>query len=284
MNKADRTSDSDREIAKSFTHRVLEARLNRPIGPIYEISAEERLEKRGPERDWLKLIGALEALARESGRSLVRTAGERGLRRLSEELLAIISEEKEALLRPIEESEARIRSLRQTISESERSLRDIGYLFMAEQHHLSDMFLEQRKRFLAEASPRWESEFAKAIERIPQRYGPNFRRDSMHAAQMIAEQHVVPWLDSEQERAETEYRRVESRFVKIGSDFLKQLSESRVPELARMPNALNSEKGFRVPSRFTFEGLIRVAQPASPLRYLADVFLGAIRVFSGDRA
>jgi hypothetical protein len=280
MNKADRTSDSDREIAKSFTRRVLEARLNRPIGPIYEISAEERLEKRGPERDWLKLIGALEALARESGRSLVRTAGERGLRRLSEELLAIISEEKEALLRPIEESEARIRSLRQTISESERSLRDIGYLFMAEQHHLSDMFLEQRKRFLAEASPRWESEFAKAIERIPQRYGPNFRRDSMHAAQMIAEQHVVPWLDSEQERAETEYRRVESRFVKIGSDFLKQLSESGVPELARMPNALNSEKGFRVPSRFTFEGLIRVAQPASPLRYLADVFLGAIRVFS----
>ena len=54
LNKADRTSDSDREIAKSFTHRVLETRLNRPIGPIYEISAEEHLEKRGPERDWPK--------------------------------------------------------------------------------------------------------------------------------------------------------------------------------------------------------------------------------------
>jgi GTPase SAR1 family protein len=280
LNKADRTSDSDREIAKSFTHRVLEARLNRPIGPIYEISAEEHLEKRGPERDWSKLIGELETLARESGRSLVRTAGERGLRRLSEELLAIISEEKEALLRPIEESEQRIESLRRTIAEAERSVRDIGYLFMAEQHHLSDMFLEQRKRFLAEALPRVNSEFAESLKRTPRHFGPKFRRDAMHAAQVIAEQYVVPWLDAEQARAETEYRRVESRFVNIGSQFLKKLSESGVPELARMPNALDSEKGFRVPSRFTFEGLIRIAQPASPLRYLADIFLGAVRVFS----
>jgi hypothetical protein len=96
----------------------------------------------------------------------------------------------------------------------------------------------------------------------------------------IAEQYVVPWLDAEQARAETEYRRAESRFVNIGSDFLKKLSESGVPELARMPNALDSDKGFRAPSWFTFEGLIHVAQPASPLRYLADVFLGAVRIFS----
>jgi Dynamin family len=280
LNKADKTSDSDREIAKSFTHRVLEARLNRPVGPIYEISAEEHLEKHGPERDWRNLVGALENLARESGRSLVRAAGERGLHRLSEELLAIISEEREALLRPIEESEQRIKSLRQTISEAEVSLRDIGHLFMAEQHHLSDMFLEQRKWFLAEASPRVNSEFAEALRRTPRRYGPSFRRDVMRAAQVIAEQCVVPWLDAEQARAETEYRRVESRFVNIGNDFLKKLSESGVPELARMPDALDSEKGFRVPSRFTFEGLIRVAQPASPLRYLADVFLGVVRIFS----
>jgi ubiquitin C-terminal hydrolase len=47
-----------------------------------------------------------------------------------------------------------------------------------------------------------------------------------------------------------------------------------------MPNALDSEKGFRVPSRFTFENLVHVAQPASPLRYLADVVLGLVRAFS----
>jgi hypothetical protein len=70
------------------------------------------------------------------------------------------------------------------------------------------------------------------------------------------------------------------RFVNIGNEFLRKLSESGVPELARMPNALDSEKGFRVPSRFTFEHLVHVAQPASPLRYLADVVLGLVRAFS----
>lgn len=43
-----------------------------------------------------------------------------------------------------------------------------------------------------------------------------------------------------------------------------------------MPNALNSEKGFRVISRFRFEELINIAQPASPVRYVADVVLGLV--------
>ena len=51
-----------------------------------------------------------------------------------------------------------------------------------------------------------------------------------------------------------------------------------------MPNALDSNSGFRVPSRFTFEELLRVSIPASPLRYLADVFLGWVQAFCVHRA
>ena len=279
MNKADRTSEEDREIAKSFTNEILEKRLQRPVGRIYEISAQERLENRGPLRDWELLVEDLEKLERESGRSLVRNAGERGLRRLSEELLTIIAEEREALLRPIEESERRIRDLRQTIAEADRSLRDVRYLFMAEEHHLSDMFLEQRKQFLAEVLPRVKAEFAEGLKALPRHYGPKFRRDAMRTAQAVAQRHVQPWLEAEQTAAEAEYRNVASRFVGIGNEFLRKLSASGVPELARMPNALDSEKGFRVPSRFRFEELLRVSMPASPLRYLADVLLGAVRAF-----
>jgi hypothetical protein len=279
LNKSDRASDSDRALAKSFTRKVLEKRMKRSIGPVYEISAEERLQNRGPERDWGKLVAALETLVQKSGRNLVQTAGERGLCRLGEELLTITSEERDALVRPIEESERRIESLRQTISEAERSLRDVAYLFMAEQHHLSDMFLERRKSFLAEASPKATAEFREDLRRIQRRFGPNFRKDAMHAAQVVTERHVSPWLMSEQACAEEEYRKIESRFVSIGNDFLKKLSDSGVPELARMPNALDSEKGLRVPSRFTFEHLVHVAQPASPLRYLADIVLGIARAF-----
>ena len=280
LNKADKASGEDGSIAKSFTSKLLEKRLRRSVGRIYEISAEERLENRGPQRDWAALIGDLEKLEQESGRALVRTAAERGLRRLSEELLAIIAEERGALLRPIEESERRIQNLRQTISQADRSLRDVRYLFMAEEHHLSDMFLEQRKQFLAQALPQVNSEFAEELKTLPRRYGPKFRRDALRAAQTIAQRHVQPWLQTEQSAAEQQYRQVASRFVGIGDDFLAKLSDSGVPELARVPHALDNEKGFRVPSRFTFEELLHVAQPASPLRYLADVFLGAVRAFA----
>jgi hypothetical protein len=43
-----------------------------------------------------------------------------------------------------------------------------------------------------------------------------------------------------------------------------------------MPHALDPEAGFRVRSTFTFAGFIQVAQPGSPLRWLADLFLSLI--------
>ena len=282
MNKADRTSDQEREIAKSFTKKMLERQLGRSVGPIYEVSAEERLRNEGPERDWGKLIAALEKLVRESGRELVRTAAERGFRRLSEELFAIVAEERNALVRPIEESELRIRNLRQTISDAERSLQDVSYLFMAEEHHLSDMFLAQRKEFLASAMTKVNAEFENELKALPRRYGPAFRRAAFRVAQDVSERNLRPWLEAEQATAEREYRKAAARFVSIGNDFLKKLAESGVPEFTRMPNALDSDRGFRVPSRFTFERSLHVALPASPLRYMADVFLGVVQGYRAD--
>jgi hypothetical protein len=277
MNKADRASDQEREIAKSFTKKILERQLGRSVGPIYEVSAEERLRNKGPERDWRELIAALEKLVRESGRELVRTAAERGFRRLSAELLAIVAEERNALVRPIEESELRIRNLRQTISDAERSLRDLNYLFMAEEHRLSDMFLAQRKEFLALAMPKVNAEFENGLKALPRRWGPTFRRTAFRVAQDVSERGLRPWLEAEQAVAETEYQKAAARFVSIGNDFLRKLAESGVPEFTRMPNALDSDRGFRVPSRFTFERSLHVALPASPLRYIADVFLGIVQ-------
>jgi len=279
MNKADRTSDQEREIARSFTKRMLERQLGRSVGPIYEVSAEERLRNEGPERDWGKLTGALEKLVRESGRELVQSAAERGFQRLSDELFAIIAEERDALVRPIEESERRIRKLRETIADAERSLRDVNYLFMAEEHHLSDMFLTQRKQFLASAMPVVNAEFEAELKNLPRRLGPAFRRAAFRIAQEVSERNLRPWLEAEQATAEQEYRKVAARFVNIGNEFLTKLAVSGVPEFMRMPNALDSDRGFRVPSHFTFERSLHVALPASPLRYIADVLLGIIQAY-----
>jgi hypothetical protein len=98
----------------------------------------------------------------------------------------------------------------------------------------------------------------------------------MKGAQEIAKRYVLPWLRPEQEEAERQYRQVSPRFVGMGNAFLKKLADGGIPELARMPHALDPEIGFRVRSRFTFADFIQVAQPVSPVRWLADVFLSFI--------
>ncbi len=274
LNKADRTTDAEKAAAVDFTQKLLEKRLGRAVGPIFEISAAERLLNRGPERDWGKLLKAMEQLVQESGRQIVHAAYERGVLRLSEQLLAIITEEREALERPIDESERRIALMKKTISEAERSVREIEFLWMAEQRHLSDLFVSRHKGFVASSWPAIEDEFHQAVNSARERFGPAYRRSVMAAAQKIVEMHVVPWLEVEQQEGEAEYRRAASRFVQMANEFLKNLAQARIPELARLPHALDPETGFRKRSEFQFRDMIEVAAPASPIRWLADLLLG----------
>jgi GTPase Era involved in 16S rRNA processing len=276
LNKADRTTPDEKAAGVSFARRQLQKRLQRGLGPILEVSAAERIENRGPERGWQKLVEALQRLVEGSGRQLIHSACERGLSRLREQMLAVISEEREALQRPIEESELRIAAMKTTIAEAERSMRDLGYLFMAEQQHISDLFVDRHKAFLAGVLPQPKEEFEKAVLSLRQGAGPGYRRRMMKETQEIAKRYVLPWLKPEQEEAEQQYRLVSRRFVEMGNDFLKELANSGIPELARMPHALDPESGFRVGSQFTFMEFITEAQPASPLRWLADLILGLV--------
>jgi GTP-binding protein EngB required for normal cell division len=143
VNKADRTTDAERLAAINFTQQLLQKRMQRPCGPIFEVSALERLEGRGPERDWSKLLVALKELAQRSGNRLIIEACDRGVERLSEQLLAIVDEEREALRRPIAKSEKRVAGMRDTIASAERSMRELGFLFAAEQQRLSDIFVSR---------------------------------------------------------------------------------------------------------------------------------------------
>ncbi len=274
LNKADRTTDAEKAAAVEFTQRVLEKRLGRTVGAIFEISASERLLNHGPQRDWGKLLNALERLVQESGRQIIHAAYERGILRLSEQLLAIVTEEREALTRPIEESERRISVMKATISDADRSIREIEFLWMAEQRHLSDLFVSRHKGFVASSWPAIEDEFNQAINSVKERFGPAYRRSTMGAAQKIVELHVVPWLEIEQQEGEAEYRRAAGRFVQMANEFLKNLSQAGIPELARLPHALDPETGFRKRSEFQFRDMIGIAAPASPIRWLADLFLG----------
>jgi predicted GTPase len=285
INKADRTSDPERAAAAKFTREILEKRLHRPMGEVFEVSAAERAENRGPLRDWEKLLASFHHLVEDSGRNLVRAACDRGLQRLSEQVLAIIQEDRDALRRPIEESERRIELMRETINEAERSMRELDYLFMAELHRISDLFGDRHKQFFASAWTESETEFGEELPSVPLGFGPHYRRRVMHLAQEISRRRVMPWLKPEQQEGERQYRAVALRFVEMGNSFLKKLVDAGLSELTRMPHALDPEKGFRIRSRFIFEDFIGTAQPPSPLRWLADVFLplvGARKVITNE--
>jgi hypothetical protein len=273
INKADRTSDPERAAASKFTREVLEHRLHRPMGEVFEVSAAERMENRGPLRDWERLLASLRRLVDDSGTNLVRAACDRGLQRLSEQLQAIIDEDRDALLRPIEESERRIELMKETISEAERSMRELDYLFMAELHRISDLFGERHRRFFRSAWTESAMEFGELLPSAPLGFGPRYRRRLMRLAQEISRREVMPWLKPEQEEGERQYRAVALRFVEMGNSFLQKLAGAGLNELTRMPHALDPEKGLRVRSSFIFEDFIGTAQPPSPLRWLADSFL-----------
>jgi predicted GTPase len=285
LNKADRTTSEEKAAAVGFAERLLQERLRRGFGPILEISAAEQLEKRGPGRDWQKLVATLQELIEESGRQLIDSASKRGMSRLGAQLQLVIREEQDALQRPIEESERLITTMKSTIAEAERSMRELGFLFMAEQHHISDLFGDRHKAFLVSAMAPAREEFEKAILSLRHGPGPRYRRRLMKEAQAIARRYVLPWLKPEQEEAERQYLRMSRRFSEMGNNFLKRLADAGLPEFARMPHALDPETGFLVRSEFTFLDFIELAQPASPLRWIADVFLslvGARKVIADD--
>jgi Dynamin family len=279
LNKADRVTGEERVGAAQFAKRMIESRLNRPVQRVYEVSALERLEHSGEDRDWGEFVASLERLSSQSRRMLAESAEERGIRRLSDALIRFMEEQRQALIQPLEVSEARIANLRGTVSEAERSLLDLGYLFTAEQNRLARKFEESRDRFLAQTKRQAHVELEQEVTALPHGFGPSFRISAMMAAQAVAHLHVLPWLEEQQHHAEEGYKQAMARFVELGNGFLEKLAASGSAEMAGLPERIEDVRGFETESSFVFHEFITVARPASPLRYLADVTSGLFRFY-----
>jgi hypothetical protein len=280
LNKADRVTKLDRDAAVSFARQVLESRLQRPVRSIFEISALEQLDNGGSQRDWPQLVDALEQLTRQSSRQLVRDAEDRSVRRLSTQLLIVVKEERDALTRPFDESERRISQLREIVSQAEQSLSDLGYLFSGEQQRLSKTFGDHRDLFLKSVREVAHHELGSILQSLPRTNGPRYRRSAMGVAQDVARNHTMPWLETEKTKGEEAYRKIANRFTDLTTDFLSKTRRIRTSELEYLPKELNAEQDFRTRSEFQFYEYIVLAVPASPVRYVADLMLGAVRAHS----
>lgn len=276
LNKIDRVSVAERQLAAGFATRVLEGRLKRPIGRIHEVSALSQLNRSGESDDWDALVDGLEKLACQSGDAMTHAAAERGANRFSASLIRAIDERMRALREPLATSEQRIACLHQTVSQAEQSLRDLGALFSADQMRLSTTLQMRRKAFLRQQQPTASEELAHDSRSVAEAFGPARRRELMAIAQTVARRNVMPWLDSEEAQAEQLYSELTQRFVVLVNGLLRRLAEEQSADFAHLPKALDAEPGFRTRSRFYFHDMI--AQPASPLLYAMDILMGAARV------
>lgn len=276
LNKADRVSEAERSAAATFAKNVLERHLKREIETIFVVSALDVLERRGPGRDWSLLVRALEDLVNHSGRALVRAAAERGIRRTSHQLRSVVKAERQALLRPVEESERRISSLRAVLEQAERAREDLGVLLLAEQQRLSATLSGRRSAFLGQVTPEASKELRERVRAtVRLRTGPAYRREVNWLAQEIAREQVLPWLQMEASYAEEEFQNTADRFVKLANDFLRRLADSGIPGL---PVEICPDREFGANSHFHFHEIERVAAPASPLLWLSDLLAGVIRL------
>ncbi|MGE5715890.1 MAG: dynamin family protein [Acidobacteriota bacterium] len=262
LNKADRLPPGESDEAARFTERVLKERLGARASPLLMVSATERLLS-GPTRDWKKLETALDRLARDSGSSLVREAEQRAIERFLGRLLAEIDEQRNALVRPVEESERRIGSLSASVAEAERSMADLGYLLMAEVDRLTKKFGEDREAFLSSALESAARELIREIaSAAPEASLRRLRAPARDAALAVARRHLDAWLASEQPAAEALYHGAAERFLSLGNEFLRRFLEHGELGPETFPAELGSEAGFRAKSRLFYTELLAVARPS----------------------
>jgi GTP-binding protein EngB required for normal cell division len=272
LNKSDRVSAGDRLAARQFAQRLLSARLRRPV-EIFEVSAKEQLAGAGHDRDWSRLLASLERLSARSGHKLAERARQRGMARVTHQLRDAISDQRDALMRPIAESERRAADLGRHIDHAEQSLLDLGLLLMAEQQRLTRTLGARRSDFLAAGGTEAGAKLSAATdERIT--WGPAYRRQIMASAQQIARQIITPWLSDEREFAAKEYQKVRERFLALAREFILNVSRSGVPDVAHYESTLLAPVETSERSSFHFHEISRVARPASPFRHVADAILG----------
>ncbi len=268
LNKADRLPDAERREAREFIQRILKERLGQPIGPFFEVSATERLFGHQT-RDWRALEAELEGLVRDSGAHLIRAAAKRGIARLVDRLLHAMDEQRDALLRPLDESERRVTVLRQSVDDAERALRDLGPLFTAEADRIARSLDSEKNAFLERALPDAISQLERLLPSSGAR-PERLRRVAMEEARELARRLVEQWLRHVEPMAEKLYGQTMERFIELANGFLRRLETSGEPTFARLPAEVPRETSFRARRRFYFTDLL-VQAGRSPFRGVLDL-------------
>lgn len=268
LNKADKMERRDIEEAIKFTSKVLSDRLGLSHVIVYEVSALEQLKGRGFTRDWEDLVSALETISNESKAVLLQSAEARWVSSLSKSLLFHIEEAKNALLRPIEESQERIDNLRTIVKEAQRSLNDLDYIFMGEQERICKQVANMKNGFLRDVQAKANQEFVNRLRSINGDKS-RLREQAINLAHDISTRWVERLRKDMEPVAERIYKEAANRFVEIAKDFLERLSKVQGCLVVDISETTPFETGFRVRSRLYYASLMYYTTQ-SPLGWLLD--------------
>ncbi len=269
LTKADRATDEERREAADFTRRVLTERLGRDPGPILQVSALERL-RNGATRDWDALVSRLGDLSERSKGRIVEAARRRGIRRMTETLLARVRHEREALLLPREESARRLDALAASARAIGERLRHLEYLFNAEQGRVRLMLYQRRSDFLDAALPTALERLDAEMERLRGTRGPVLRRRIAEFLRETAREALEPWLVKEEAEAEALYLSIAGRFVEIANGFLDAMEPAGEMGLERLPAPLAADTQLRAGRGYSFKRFDSQFVSALPIQWVAD--------------
>jgi GTP-binding protein EngB required for normal cell division/BMFP domain-containing protein YqiC len=267
LNKVDRVTEVEREQAIEFVQEVLRDRLGRVGEPICQVTAIGG----GGGPDWITLVERLRTLASSHRAVLVGRALRRGLARVGGTLAGRVREKRDALNRPITESEARVEELRRLSETADRTLRDLNPLFAAEEQRLSTLFSDKAEEFLDQARPVGLATLRAAW--TAGRFDRSTREETLEFTNQLARSLVLPWLARSEAEAETAYRDATRRFSSLANEHLARVAALAGTGPERPAPIEPGAEGFRIRRHFAFHDLMRFHYPLSPWPSLIDALV-----------
>ncbi len=278
LNKSDRVSTADSAAAAEFTRSVLNETLGHSRFDIFCVSALEQLNHvpEGPTRDWPALQSALREIFTSSGREIVQDAGRRATTTAASRLLGILDAERRTLTEPFAASEARIAHLDSALRGAETHLADLGALLAVQERRISADFSRRRNEFLPVARRACRNGLRERATALGDtRNGPALRRTLNRIAQDVVRAELAPFLAAEAKHGECAFAAANARFAELGNECLRRITSVDTACIDALSTYELTPPSLSARSEYRFNFIERVAAPASPFRFIADVVLGA---------
>jgi len=259
MNKADRSSAEEQDEAAAFAERVIADRIGRPAPRILRVSASERLAGRVT-RDWALLDLELGDL-RTRASALLEAATIHQTRRLADLVQRDIAAQREALARPLRDTEQRLDRLRVAVAGAEAAVRDLGAVLGVERGRLTSQLSLRREQFLARSSGPAHAALEQALASLGQ--APRGRRfdRAADAACDVARRHVLDWMREVEPDVRSAYGALMHRFVELGERFVREMASTHAISLGSLATAPVTSADLSVGPGFSFTEVRAVTKP-----------------------